>query len=140
MLRPDGTAPLLRAEPDGAHPSAEWPSVHEIARRNHKHVNSAIPTKNDRPAAARGRAVDGGDKDKLVFEMVESDYEECPNELEWLSDEEDNTTRQSPEQVQILNRRGYKTQGKRSHNFKIGFFGHQQRADGESSKSAALDR
>ena len=43
----------------------------------------------DRPTAARGRAVDGGDDGKLSFEMVESNDEECPHELVDSSDDEE---------------------------------------------------
>ena len=65
----------------------------------------------------------GGDQGKLIFEMVESDDETCPNELEWSSDEEEdpyNPPRRAPGDEAISNRWGRKMHGKRPQHFKIG--------------------
>ena len=112
----------LRGTPDDH--VVHWPSVHELVKvidTKHNGKNISAKICQDRLAADRGRAVDGGDPGKIIYEKVESDDEDCINELESSSDEDEDpykSPRRAPGDEAISNRWGRKVQGKRSQNFK----------------------
>ena len=121
----------LRDDPDDAHPPtwmsaadhpADWPNVRDMAKQiNVRHTTPSISEKTclDRQADERGCGVDGGDGGQIIYEKVESDTDDEPDELVSSSDEEEETPpRRAPGDEAISNRWGRKMQGKCPQNFK----------------------